>query len=234
MIAESEKSQAILDPLPDNRRAGACVPVRGELLHDSRGISESGRRAASLNRGGKSQGRQQGTRGGSVSAALSHILGVGRRGAGVGCNVPCRRADPLDPQLYRQRADVAVSAGRLDDAAIALVEGTFVTGDKSLRQALVELYRNAMDPKSCVLIAGPAGPAINPGCPAVHAHVCAASAGVIRTLAAANNTNWRRPESGCLCSNSAVPRAAGPGASLSSVCFDERQIHHVLRDEPGL
>jgi protein O-mannosyl-transferase len=93
--------------------------------------------------------------------------------------------NPLDPQLYRQMADIASSEGRLDDAAIALVEGAFITSDKSFRQALLELYRTALDPKSCALISTPSGPVINPACPIVHKHVCAASDAVVRTLIAA-------------------------------------------------
>ena len=100
-----------------------------------------------------------------------------------------RTLDPLNPQLYRQIADVAVASGRMDDAAVALVEGAFITADQSLRQALVDLYRSAMDPKSCVLIPGARGPAINPNCAIVHAHVCAASAYVVRTLIAAEQTD---------------------------------------------
>jgi hypothetical protein len=93
--------------------------------------------------------------------------------------------DPLRPQLYAQMADIASAAGRLDDAAIALVEGAFVSSDQSLRQDLVELYRRGMDPRSCALVQGPRGAAINPGCPVVHGHVCAASIYTVKTLAAA-------------------------------------------------
>jgi len=44
------------------------------------------------------------------------------------------------------------------------------------------LYRSAMDPRSCVLRAGAVGPEINSECGIVHAHVCAASPWVVRTL----------------------------------------------------
>ena len=93
--------------------------------------------------------------------------------------------DSLNPQLYRETADVAAAAGKLDDAAVALVEGSFVTGDPSFRQSLVELYQHAMDPRGCALTAGPSGPAINPACGIVHGHVCAAAARTVKVLAAA-------------------------------------------------
>ena len=185
VIAESEKSQAILDPLPDNRKpahvyrfAANCYMIRGAYPKAAGALLRS--IAVEKARGGNKEREAEAY---LLLSAIYSASGDAARASDATSHAG--GLNPLDPQLYRQRADVAVSAGRLDDAAIALVEGTFVTGDKSLRQALVELYRNAMDPKSCVLIAGPAGPAINPGCPAVHAHVCAASAGVIRTLAAA-------------------------------------------------
>jgi hypothetical protein len=83
-----------------------------------------------------------------------------------------RTLDPLSPQLYRLTAD------------IALIEGAFITSDTSLRQDLVQLYQRAMDSKSCALTTGPNGPAINPACGIVHAHVCSASAYTVSTLAA--------------------------------------------------
>jgi hypothetical protein len=96
---------------------------------------------------------------------------------------------PLDPHVYAQTAEVDGAAGKLDHAAIALIEGIFITGDQSLRRDLIELYRNAMDPGSCMLTTGPQGPAINPNCPAVHAQACAASGYVVRTLAAAGQAD---------------------------------------------
>ncbi len=141
VIEESERSLAILNRLPEERRpkdpyrfAANCYRIRGDTA-----------RAGSL--------------------------------------------DPMNPEVYRQRAESAASSGRFDDAAIALVEGSFITSDKSLRQALIELYSGAMKPGSCVLISGPGGPAINPNCGVVHSHVCAASVAVVKTLSSARQMN---------------------------------------------
>jgi hypothetical protein len=103
-----------------------------------------------------------------------------------------RALNPLSAQVYLQIAEIASSAGRMDEAAVSLVEGAFVTSDRSVRQALVELYEKAMDPRSCVLVAGPTGPAINPGCGIVHAHVCAASTYTVKTLAAGEQRELAR------------------------------------------
>jgi hypothetical protein len=58
----------------------------------------------------------------------------------------------------------------LDDAAVTLMLGQFATGDLAFRSRLLDLYRGI----DCALVPGPAGPAINPQCPAVHRHLCAA------------------------------------------------------------
>jgi len=70
----------------------------------------------------------------------------------------------------------------MDDAAAIFVEGAFITSDGNLREALVKLYEDEMDPRSCALIPGPHGPAINPACAIVQAHLCAASRETVSTL----------------------------------------------------
>jgi hypothetical protein len=84
-----------------------------------------------------------------------------------------------------QLAEIYATSNRMDDAFISLAEGEFVTADAGLMDAWVDLYRRAAGPASCALQPGPDGPALNPPCPIVHAHVCAASAYVVKTLAAA-------------------------------------------------
>jgi hypothetical protein len=73
----------------------------------------------------------------------------------------------------------------MDDAFVSLAEGEFVTADAGLMDAWTDLYRRAAGPASCALQPTPEGPALNPACPIVHAHVCAASAYVVKTLATA-------------------------------------------------
>jgi hypothetical protein len=84
-----------------------------------------------------------------------------------------------------QLAEIAATSDRMDDAFVSLAEGEFVTADSGLMDAWVDLYRRAAGPASCALQPTPDGPALNPACPIVHAHVCAASAYVVRTLAGA-------------------------------------------------
>jgi tetratricopeptide (TPR) repeat protein len=175
VIAESERTLAILAPLPIERKptdpyrlAATCYMLRGAwakaipplLIYTKIRSQEPDAllmlSTAYLNNGDTEQ----------AAAAAGQA----------------RSSAPLNPQVYAQTAEVAAAAGKLDAAAVALIEGVFVTGDNKLRQDLVELYRRAMDPKSCVLTSGPNGPAINPACPAVHAQACAASDYVVSTL----------------------------------------------------
>ena len=185
VIDESEKTRAILEPLPDAsnapdpyRFAATCYLFR-EAYPKAVGALLRFLAIAKAQRLGDLRQAD------AYRLLAAAYMGAGDTNKASDATAQARALDPSSPQVYRLRADIASSAGRMDDAATALVEGAFVTSDKSLRQALVELYRRAMDPGSCVLTPGPAGPAINPACPIVHAHVCAASAPVVRTLAAA-------------------------------------------------
>jgi tetratricopeptide (TPR) repeat protein len=100
-----------------------------------------------------------------------------------------RALDPFNPKIYLQLAEIAATTGRMDDAFVSLTEGNFVTSDENLMKALVDLYRSAMDPGSCMLTPGGE---IDPSCGIVHAHVCAASPYVVRTLAEAGQGDVAR------------------------------------------
>jgi tetratricopeptide (TPR) repeat protein len=88
--------------------------------------------------------------------------------------------DPLNVQTYRQLATALLANGREDEAAVTLVEGTIVTSDLSLRQDLLSLYRQGLDSKGCATVPGPHGPAFNPSCEIVRQHTCTAVAATIR------------------------------------------------------
>jgi protein O-mannosyl-transferase len=185
VIEESERSLAILDPLPDQRKpadpyrfAANCYMLRGTYTKAIPALQKliAIERSSNLRLSDAYL---------MLSAAYTDVGDATHAADAV---ARAGTLNPLNPQFYRQTADVATAAGRMDDAAIALVEGAFITSDKTLRQSLVQLYQNGIDPKSCALKPGPGGPAINPNCPIVHANVCAASAVVVRTLKAAQQT----------------------------------------------
>ena len=88
-----------------------------------------------------------------------------------------RTLHPQSPQLYRQLAEIALTKGRVDEAAETYVEGALVLSDGSLRQDLVALYQKKLMPGNCALTPGPRGLALNTACPLVHAHLCGAACG---------------------------------------------------------
>jgi len=79
------------------------------------------------------------------------------------------RALTLDSTL----ADAYVAQSRGEDAAIALAQGMFATGDGNLRSDLLKLYQSGVDTAGCAVVAGPRGPALNPQCDMVRRDLCA-------------------------------------------------------------
>jgi protein O-mannosyl-transferase len=203
VIEESEKSRAILDSLPDRRKppdpwrfASECYMIRkaygkatAALLQfiaiEKAELADFRNRMGQMPAPADSVERENNLRQADALLLLSSAyLAEGDTDRAAQAIEQARVIDPLSSRLYLLTADIASSAERMDDAAIALVEGAFITSDKTIRGALVDLYRSAMDPTSCALIGGPKGLAINPRCAIVHAHVCAASVYTVRTLAA--------------------------------------------------
>jgi tetratricopeptide (TPR) repeat protein len=90
-----------------------------------------------------------------------------------------QRLAPTTVEGYRQLSAAYLAAGRIDDAAVALVVGTIVTGDTGLRRELIDLYRGGLDTKGCATTPGPYGPAMNPSCGIVRRHMCMAAAQVL-------------------------------------------------------
>ncbi len=214
VIQESERALAILDPLPDDRKpadpyrfAANRYMARGDYakavptLQKLIAIEKSGVAAFKNNLAARHISTENSTGIEALAQAANQriseaylMLSAAYKGLEDPAQAARAAADagalnPLSAGFYKQTAALAASSGRLDDAAVALIEGTFITSDKTLRQALVELYRDGMDPKSCALIEGPGGPAINPACPIVHAHVCAASEVVVKTLLSAQRND---------------------------------------------
>jgi protein O-mannosyl-transferase len=90
--------------------------------------------------------------------------------------------DPLNPEAYRQIAEVFLAGRRADDAAAKLMAGLLITSDPGLREELLNLYRSDLDVQGCAVVPGPRGPAINPHCEMVQRHICAASVETIKAL----------------------------------------------------
>lgn len=91
-----------------------------------------------------------------------------------------RALEPFNVVGYQQSAAAFLGATRHDDAAVALVTGSLVTADRTLRSELVDLYRQGLDPLGCALVETRDGLAINPTCATVRRHACEATGAAIQ------------------------------------------------------
>jgi tetratricopeptide (TPR) repeat protein len=196
VIAEAEKSLAILDSVPDwrnnadaYRRAGGYYLTQGDSLA-APGSLRAYQRALELLLRSKnivsatSRGRQAPQADPAKLADLERWISDTR----LKLNDPPRaleaaaaalELDPLNAHNYHQLATAYLASGRADEAAVALVQGTLATSDLRLRQDLLSLYQQGLDSKGCATVPGPNGPAINPSCEIVRRHTCAAAAATI-------------------------------------------------------
>jgi tetratricopeptide (TPR) repeat protein len=86
---------------------------------------------------------------------------------------------PLNPEAYRQICFAFAAQDRIDEAAVALIEGLLITSEPRLRSDLLDLYRKAFS-NSCAITAGPDGPMVNLTCGLVREQFCAASVEVLK------------------------------------------------------
>lgn len=120
-----------------------------------------------------------------------------------------RRALALHPaaaESFRQIFYSLASGGKLDEAAVALFEGLFVTSDTSLMPDLVNVYRN-LDKDGCAVVNSPNGPVANPACPLVKKHMCEAGTAVLQAERAAGRLDLAAgQEQGMRKINCEIPR----------------------------
>ena len=216
-IQEAERAVEILSPLPDSqstpdvyRNAGALYLIKGDSFPDSSQSTPAYQRALQLlqrsiaidkswraeydQKGGAEWARRHSAVAASAQgdsearwmlAAVTLRLGkVEEAGAAA------REAlayHPVAPEAYRQIANVFIAQNRMDDAAVALIEGGQITSDPGLNSDLLDLYRSAFS-QSCAIIAGPGGASVNFACDVVHKQFCAASVEVVK--AAVEAARW--------------------------------------------
>jgi len=174
----------------------APEPVSGDAARAYQRALQVLLRAISIDEAGRAEYRRkaesEGAGGHATPAALASgdseayrllstvYLRMGDASRAAGAAAKARSADPLDPESYRQSAQVFLALHQADDAAVALMTGMLVTSDLGLRQALIRLYQSGLDPKGCTLVPGPNGPAINPQCETIRTHICAASVDTLK------------------------------------------------------
>ncbi len=96
---------------------------------------------------------------------------------------------PFSASMYLELADVLLHANRVDDGLVALMEGEIITNDPGLREQLVRLYRNGLDPQGCAAVQKDGQWTLNPSCEVVHRHLCAGSTAAVETYTRAGRAD---------------------------------------------
>jgi len=96
-----------------------------------------------------------------------------------------RMSNPFAAAAYQAEAAALVGARRADDAAVTLLAGFMITGDRSLRTGVMDLYRSGLDQGGCAVKTGPSGAVLDQECDIVRRHICAASTAAIEIYDAA-------------------------------------------------
>lgn len=197
VIAEAEKSLAILNSVADwrnnsaaYRQASSYYITKGDLLAGTPESSRAYRKALDLLLRAKTivtatyervaaKDLDQ-TRLADLDRSISDArLRLKDPSSALDAAASALELDPLNAQTYRQLSTAFLANGRAGEAAVALIQGTIVTSDLSLRQDLLSLYRQGLDSKGCATVPGPNGPAFNPSCEMVRKHTCTAVAATI-------------------------------------------------------
>ena len=201
VIEESEASLNVLSGLPDElnnadsyQRAGGYYMEKSEA---AKGNGEAAvRRGLELFQRARAIALRQ--TGAATSAAMAELLlkiseaqrrlgaatgGAAASTAGGGAletAVEARRLAPTNPALHRQLAAILLDQGKREEAAVVLMEGVLFTADTPLRNELLRLYQDGLDPAGCATMPIQGNTALNPDCAIVHRHLCAAATGTIR------------------------------------------------------
>jgi hypothetical protein len=100
---------------------------------------------------------------------------LGRAPEALAAASDAQTIDPANAGVYDEIADAYFAQQRGEDAAVALAEGAFLTGDRNLRDELLKLYQGGVDPQGCAVVQGPHGPTLNPSCEIVRRDLCEAA-----------------------------------------------------------
>jgi tetratricopeptide (TPR) repeat protein len=197
VIAEAERSLAILDSVPDwrnnaaaYRQASSYYLTKGDLLAAKPESQRAYQKALDLLLRSKTIVSATYERLAAKEPGQAKLADLERSisdtrlrlkdpSKALDAAATALELDPLNAQTYRQLSTAFLANGQADEAAVALVEGTIVTADLSLRRDLLSLYRQGLDSKGCATVPGPNGPAFNPSCEIVRRHTCTAVAATI-------------------------------------------------------
>ena len=210
VIAEAERSVAILDRLPDDLNDYRSFRQLGAYYLDARRsypralmlLQRAARMASAGARIDPNPNREpEADIDRLLAAALLELHDPDRA---LEAAVSARDLNPLNALAYRLAAQAHLAQRRADEAAVDLMAGSMVTSDAGLGQALLGLYAQGLDAERCAVSATASGPALNPDCPMVRRHTCAAvieaarlDRRVGRVTAAERLTSTARTIAGC-------------------------------------
>jgi len=192
VIAEKERSLEILKRVPEPaaaskayREAATYYLERGDWLRNHHAtpaeISSAYRRAAEL---GEQYLRfiaerpAPGTDASDAQFLVSTAYAQLQEGdKAVAAARQASEAQPFNPMSYRAMAAALLRTQQGDEAAVELMTGFMVTGNRELRNALIDLYRSGLDKNSCATTTkASSGVVLNTSCEIVRHHLCAAAA----------------------------------------------------------
>src|SRR5205085_10820751 len=100
-----------------------------------------------------------------------------------------RELQPVHPLAYHLSAAALLAMERGDEAAVTLLIGSIVSGEPSLGQEVMSLYRSGLDTEGCAVSATGSNAVLNPRCPVVIQHSCVASAAAYQIFRKAGMTD---------------------------------------------
>ena len=183
VVAEADKSTVILSSLPDDldvpnpwSQAAAFHLVKGQYAEAARlalrsiAIEQASR--AAYDRRHAITTPIPAAAADAFRTLASAYLSMSQPERALAAAVQAQTINPADVAVYGELADAYLAQNLGEDAAIALAQGMFATGDSSLRADLLKLYQSGVDTKGCAVVSGPRGPALNPSCEIVLRDLC--------------------------------------------------------------
>ena len=183
VIAEGERTVALLDPLPDTqntwstyRELAGYYLVKGEGTQ--RAIQLLNRAIAILEASPPTPSAEGGFVVPLDLAEAYRILSdawlrVSDAKNAYEAAVRARDLNPASADAYRNVAEALHASGRNEEAITALMEEQMLTSDRSLSTDIVRLYRAQPHP-ACTITEGPGGPQPDVTCPIVRTQICQA------------------------------------------------------------
>jgi len=204
IIAESEKSRAILEPLPDLKKdatpyqqAGQFYLTKGDtsaprlaqqefekalaVLKQCESIVEADTAIENEQARARGEAPVQPVRYADLYRLLSMAeLRLGDTAQALDRARYALSLTPFSAAMYLQLADALLHSGRAQESAEALMEGELITKDPLLTDNLIRLYQGGLDPQHCAAVKRNGQVTLNPNCPVVHHQMCEASVRVER------------------------------------------------------